>query len=224
MIELVLANTVKATARQLDKMGRLPPPPEGFPDLLEKVEVAIDPQQSLHAMPILIRALDRIISVIGFQLVHNTTSTDFITSDNPVIYFDPDMPETQMRPYTLRPEHRRIELLLPISSRLLLKGHSNLRRTFAAHGIRHLKLGSSQEVMRINRLTARFGYRFLFASTSGHHELIQKYGNESPIVDGHILDGQDGTAAFHERVFGRRPQKLKWKPRPNDNDLTSTKQ
>ena len=45
-----MAEMVKANTRILDAKGMLPPKPEGFEDILNRMEVAIDPHQSIHAM------------------------------------------------------------------------------------------------------------------------------------------------------------------------------
>lgn len=41
---------VRVQAQILNDAGRLPPPPAGHEDLFEKMQIAIDPHQSLVAM------------------------------------------------------------------------------------------------------------------------------------------------------------------------------
>ncbi|MDB5447615.1 MAG: hypothetical protein JWQ97_2932, partial [Phenylobacterium sp.] len=77
-------------------------------------------------MPAMLKAMGRLYEAIGFEVVHNETDDDFITSDNPVVYFDPDVPEADMLPYTVRPGAGRIEFLLPLTPRLLLRGRSEI--------------------------------------------------------------------------------------------------
>jgi hypothetical protein len=60
-------------------------------------------------------------------------------------------------------------------------------------------LTDRQEVKRINRFTARFGYRFVFARDRTHESLIVKHASTSPVID--MLKGC---------VFGPRPTKPKW--------------
>lgn len=49
-IEVSLAEQVKAEARLLDKLGRLPPKPAGHEDILDRLSVSIDPHMSLRAI------------------------------------------------------------------------------------------------------------------------------------------------------------------------------
>lgn len=84
-VERIEASTVLATARRLDQQGRLPPKPKGLEDILDQVEVAIDPHRSLHAMVEVIRGFASIIDLVGIGALHNRTSVPFLTSDNPVI-------------------------------------------------------------------------------------------------------------------------------------------
>jgi hypothetical protein len=112
-IETSRAAQVKAVAKYLDESGKLPPKPTGFEDILDHCQVAIDPHQSIHAMPALIEGFGNVVDHLGFVLVHNDTGSPFITSDNPVVYFDPDVPEPSMLPYTVRPPRGRIDCSSP---------------------------------------------------------------------------------------------------------------
>jgi hypothetical protein len=57
--EAMLAEIVKVKARLLDATGKLPAKPEGFEDILNHVEVAINPHQSIHAIVDMIRGIER---------------------------------------------------------------------------------------------------------------------------------------------------------------------
>lgn len=207
MIELSLAEMVKTTARVMDRAGTLPPKPEGMEDILDHLEVAIDPHQSMLAMPGLVQALGQVIAMLGLQVVHNETETDFITSDNPVVWFDPFVPEGRMQPYHVDPALGRVELLFPMTSRLLLRGHSGLREI---HGLRHVRLSATSEVKRINRLVARFGYRFVFANSNSYGVLVKKYSSMSPTLRMQCVPQDAGELVLSEHVFAPRVQKTKW--------------
>lgn len=207
MIELSLAEMVKAETRVLDRAGALPPKPEGMEDILDQVTVAIDPHQSLLAMPALLQGLARLLDMVGLQIVHNDTGVNFITSDNPVISFDPAVPEDRMKPYQVDRTLERVELLFPLTPRLLLRGHSEMRR---ARGLRHVRLSATSEVKRINRLVARFGYRFVFASSDNYGVLVTKYAGLSPTMRMLSIPRITGELFFSEYVFAPRVQKVKW--------------
>ena len=59
--------------RMLVRNGKLPPPPPGFEDILDKVDVSIDPHQSIHAMPGLINKIGELFDTVGLAIIHNTS-------------------------------------------------------------------------------------------------------------------------------------------------------
>jgi Protein of unknown function (DUF4238) len=207
MVELSLAEMVRAGARAMDRAGALPPKPEGMEDMLDHLDVAIDPHRSMLAMPALVQGLSRIIAMVGLQVVHNETETDFITSDNPVVWFDPLVPEDRMQPYRVDPALGRVELLFPLTPRLLLRGHSGLR---GVRGLKHVRLSATSEVKRINRVTARFGYRFVFANSNSYGVLVKKYAAASPTIRTQRIPEGAGELIHSEHVFAPRVQKKKW--------------
>jgi Protein of unknown function (DUF4238) len=87
---------VKAALRTLDSAGKLPPKPEGFEDILDRMEVAIDPHRSIHAMLSVIAGMSQLFDSIGIGALHNRTDIPFLTSDNPVIWFDPSVAEEEI--------------------------------------------------------------------------------------------------------------------------------
>jgi len=198
MVEVMLAEEVKATTLLFDKKGKLPPKPKGLEDILDHLSVAIDPQMSLRAMGELARGFGLVLSQLGFEVVNNKTDVSFLTSDNPVVCFDPSVPEARVLPYQVRPPHGSIELLFPIDGETLLRGHTGLRRA-GPSSLGHVALTDRREAKRINRFAARFGYRFVFARDRTHEALIVKHASTSPVID--MLNGC---------VFGPRPIKPKW--------------
>ena len=129
--------TLKATLLQLDATGRLPPKPGGHADILNHVDFAIDPHHSIHSMPTFLRAMGEVLNRVGLGILHNVTDVPFITSDNPVVYFDPRTSEEELLPYTLDRAGGPVVLCFPISPRLMLYGHSSMREGFACEGLRH---------------------------------------------------------------------------------------
>ena len=128
--EKMLAELVKVTARRLDAMGKFPPKPKGFEDILDRVEVTIDPHQSIHAMGHMLQGIEQVFDQIGLSAIHNLTDIPFLTSDNPVIWFDPSIPESNMQPYVLQPGGPMV-LLFPVAPNLMIFGHSSMRGKFA---------------------------------------------------------------------------------------------
>jgi hypothetical protein len=175
MVEVFLAEQVKATARLLDRQGKLPPKPVGCEDILDRVNVSIDPHQSLHAMPALAKGFGIVLDQLEFEVIHNRSDVSFLTSDNPVIYFDPMVPDAKILPYRVRPPQGKIELLFPIDADTVVRG-----RTGPA-GLHHVALSDHQFAKRINSFVARFGYRFVFSHDKTHEALITKHAGTSPV-------------------------------------------
>jgi hypothetical protein len=210
MVEVSLAEQVKAEVRLLDRQGKLPPKPEGHEDILDHMTVAIDPHQSMHAMVPLMQGFAFVLDQLGFEAIHNKTGVSFLTSDNPVICFDPTVPEASVLPYQIRPPHGSIELLFPINGDTVLRGHTRLRRP-GPPTLRHVVLKDRQDAKRINRFVARFGYRFVFSRDRTHEALIVKHASMSPVIEAiSVPTPMGGFALLRSCIFGPRPIKPKW--------------
>jgi hypothetical protein len=106
--EKVDAETVKSIMRVLDAAGKLPPKPERFEDILDRVEVSIDPHRSIQAMLNVLQGIGQLFDRIGIGALHNATDVPFLTSDNPVVWFDPSVDDADMRAvrHSLERPHR----------------------------------------------------------------------------------------------------------------------
>jgi Protein of unknown function (DUF4238) len=205
MVETSRAERVKAGFRVLDQAGQLPPKPKGHEDILDDISVSIDPHQSLLAMPTLERGFGLILDRLEFEVVHNETDVSFLTSDNPVVYFDPTVREEMVLPYQVRRTLDSIELLFPIDPDTVLRGRTG------PHALRHVTLTDRQSAKRINRFVARFGYRFVFSRDHTHEALIIKHAGTSPILKSTVVPSPTGGSYLHfESVFGVPPIKPKW--------------
>jgi len=205
-VELALAEGVKAETKFLDQRGKLPPKPQGYEDILDHMVVSIDPHMSIHAIPSLAQGFGKVLDCLGLQVLHNSTDISFVTSDNPVVYFNPMLPETRILPYQVVPPYGPIELLFPIDSETMLRGVTG------GSGLSHSKLGDRQIVKRMNRFIARFGYRFVFSRDRSHTALIIKHANVSPVLKTTLLNSKvRDTFTSFEWVFGQRAVKAKWK-------------
>jgi hypothetical protein len=208
MVEVMLAEHVKTMTRLLDQQGKLPSKPLGTEDILEHLKVAIDPHMSLRAMGRLMIGFGIVVDHVGFEVLHNETGMSFVTSDNPVVCFDPTVPEASVSPYQVRPPYGSIELIFPIDPNTMLRGRSALRRP-GPPSLRHVKLTDRGEAKRINRFLARFGYRFVFARDRTHESLIVKHASTSPVMQ-MISEPNSTSEPIMHCVFGPRPIKPKW--------------
>jgi hypothetical protein len=208
--ERMAAARVKAIMHELNAKGKLPPAPPNHPDILARVEFAIDPHLSIQLMPTFMDAMLQVLDRLGLVLLHNTTDVPFITSDNPIVYFDPSADEESLRPYALGREGGAIALLFPITPKVMLFGDSRLRDPFRRYGMQHGDLDDLEKVAMMNRYICRFGYEAVYADRDGFEDLVAQYAHESPIAKSTIIDEGTGMRVEHESVFGKRERKPKW--------------
>jgi hypothetical protein len=209
VVEKIEGERTKVIARRLDAEGKLPPKPKGFEDILDHIEAPINPHLSIHAMPHIIGGIGQIFSRIGIGVLHNKTAIPFLTSDNPVAWFDPSIPELNLKPYVLKPDGP-IVLLFPISSSMLIYGHTSILERYVAEGLGHADLLDAGFVEMINRQVCRFGYQAIFAQKMGQEGLIQKHAELSPTVHFDKIATDKDQMVIFEMVFGKRERKPKW--------------
>ena len=206
--ELLLAHITRRQMIHMIDAGEVPPLPAGL--TLDDIKIAIDPHQSIHAMGSMLQGLAQFWEFVGLEVVHNTTTEPFATSDNPVVYFDPTIPEESVLPYTVRPPDRPVELLMPISPTVMLRGRTGLSIHRPGDRLQHVEMASRAEVSRVNRFMVRFGYRFVFANHNGLGVLVSEHAALSPTVRFDVIPDSEGEYNFSQMVFGPRPQKPKW--------------
>jgi hypothetical protein len=207
--EKIHAEGVMAEARQLDAEGKLSPKSEGLEDILDNVEVSINPHQSIHAMVPVMQATGQVFDQMGFYAVHNKTKIPFLTSDNPVIWFNPSVKDADLRPYVLQLDGP-VVLLFPVSPSLIIYGDSLGRDQFVSEGLGIADLSDAGSVEMINRQVCRFGYQAIFAQAAGQERLIEEYAGLSPTIRFDRVGVGEGEAVLFEMIFGKRERKPKW--------------
>jgi hypothetical protein len=209
MAEAALARSVKDTTTVMLSNGSIPPPPASLSDFPNGVEVSIDPHQSIHAMAAMMQGMSALLSKLGLAVIHNLTATPFLTSDNPVIWFDPSRPFDEQRPYTVDPNGP-ISLAFPISPTVAIIGSREYSAHYARHGLLHSDVGDEDWVISINEQICRFAYEAVIASELGQEKLIAKYASTSPVHEAMALNVTSGAASLHRFAFGKRKNKPKW--------------
>lgn len=207
-VEKILAELIITNMRVMDAAGKLPAKPPGHEDILDNIAVAIDPHRSLLAMRHLLDGYYRLVSEIGIGVLHNKTDIPFLTSDNPVIWFDPSVPEAEMKPYQWQPPGP-VLLLFPVAPDCLIYGHSAMQERFRSQGVAHYNMSDFNMAETINRHVCRFAYEVVFAQKIGQESVIREYAEVSPVVQTYPLPGAQGKVLFSS-VFGTRRQKPKW--------------
>jgi hypothetical protein len=214
-VESGLAESIRMTARLLNDSGELPPPPEGltFDFLDEHLAISIDPHRSILSMADLASGLARIIDAIGFEIHENQTSEGFVTSDNPVIHFDPTVSLALLEPYNISRERMNIEFMFPITPKYLLWGHSVLKASRDRYAPKYHTVSDIDFVRRANTLAVRFANRLIFSNTDLHQDLVERYGKRSPVLSVRHFKTSSGRGMHTKHIFGTPKPKPKWRKR-----------
>lgn len=211
--EALMALETRTSLKVLAEMGKLPDKLKRYEDELDTVEVTVNRQRTLGTMSGDMRRFAEMTRRLGFEILCDDTGTDFITSDNPVAYFDPD--DRGIRnPYI---ENTKVELYFPLSPRYVLHGANQLKRFGPIPRFR--KISDGKKVYAINRITSRFAYRLAFASDRSNDNLIQRHAATSPVLDADVVR-KPGKIEYHiGHKFADRPVLPKFRPEAYEDGL-----
>lgn len=211
-MERVLAESARSAALALEAEGKLPVPPPGMEEALaiKNLQIAVDPHRSLHMMVDAIRGLGPLIDALGFVSVRNSTLTPYMSSDNPVVYFDPRVPDAEVRPYSITLGED-VLLLFPISSSTLVIGSTLYAEHFRGFGISYAEEHDPSSVQKFNRMVARFAYRQAYCKEMEPLEVARDFADTSPVPTFDRLAAHSGEYLIARMVFGSRIPKPRWK-------------
>lgn len=139
--------------------------------LSDQIDVNVHPQFSLGMIGIA-RELAPVFYRMNWAFLKATDEYKFVTSDNPLYYFDPTYRPRAFNSIGLMNDN--VEVYFPLSKELMLLGTwKNFRGYF------QLK---NKDVKDINRRTVIFALRFVFYSqkSQGISILVQKYKDSHP--------------------------------------------
>ncbi|KEO90548.1 hypothetical protein EH31_10700 [Erythrobacter longus] len=211
--EALMALETRTGFKVLAEMGKLPNKLKRYEDELDTVEVTVNRQRTLGTMSEDMRRFADMTRRLGFEILSDDTGTDFITSDNPVAYFDPDDRGIR-KPYI---ENTKVELYFPLSPRHVLHGANRLKRFGPIPRFR--KISDRTKVHAINRITSRFAYRLAFAGDRSNDDLIQRHAATSPVLDADVVR-KPGKIEYHiGHRFAARPVLPKFRPEACEDDL-----
>lgn len=209
-IEASLASTADvASKRVLKETEHTLLSPEVREVLEEGFDIAINPHASIHAMLGLLPGLGQFFDTLGYELVRNSTNHSYLTSDNPVVWFNHTLPKDQMRPYAIDIGGP-VTLHFPIASDLLLRGRTDLRQTFLRKGLVTVDATSPESVLNVNRYTLRFAYESVMGNEDSFAKLISEYSDICPVVRCNAIPAPNGTFIHKEMIWGQRQPKPKW--------------
>lgn len=181
--------------------------PHGTRDLVEAeiLDMNIDPHRAILSMANLTRRFPLFQPYYGFGkpcVLYNNTGTPFLSSDNPVCYFAGNRTSRNFLPYSLDPEQR-LSFIFSVNSDIAI-----VNSEFFGNSRTKLKLSDRKKVAAINRIIARFSYRYIFSSDSKHLEKFSSYGLECPrpVYEDSLVG--DGEVHHISHIFGK-PKRLK---------------
>jgi len=211
--ESAMVLKMRLEVQALAEVGKLPSELVRYEHELDTVDIAVNRHRTIATMSDDMRRFADTTLYLGFEILLNETPLDFISSDNPVAYFDPSISGTRNVPYDV---DRKVELYFPLDARTLLRGSHRLR----AHGHvpRVRRLAEEARVRAINRTIAQFGYRFLFAKSRAHDALA--YAATSPVLDADVRRPREREVEIHlKHKFGPRPKLIKFDPEKCEGEL-----
>jgi hypothetical protein len=183
-----------------EELGLLPPQLERYAGQFDTVPVGVNPHETLLAMKGEFKNFGDLCFRLGFEVLHNKTSTPFLTSDNPVCSYDPRQPFQARKPY----EHLgEVELIFPVSARMLVRGSS--KRGPVNMISRHRDISDSRKVRHLNRTIAQFSYRMTIGRDRSSDDLIRAYGALVPTITTRVHRLGKEVQIICRDVFGPRP-------------------
>lgn len=198
--EMLLATRLRAEAQAAEELGLLPPELDRYAGMLDTVPIGVNPHETLLAMWADFKLFGDLCFRMGFEVLHNVTGVPFITSDNPVCFYDPDKQAHTRRPYFLGDD---VELIFPLDMRTMLRGSSRLRPTNQV--VRHRRLTDAAKVRRLNRTVAQFAYRLIIATDRTVDDLARRYAGLVPTVEMKVRRVDKEVQIIWNHVFGPRP-------------------
>lgn len=141
------------------------------------LEVAVDPHRALTALPYLVQSTMPVFARVGLlSFLHNKTNLDFITSDNPCIYFF-RRESGELDPYSVSPTGD-FEFYFPLTPRLAIRS-----ATFSKRSVVHRDEHSSSVVGQLNLLVAQFADRYLISGSPIDADLASAFPDVCPVPD-----------------------------------------
>lgn len=199
-VALMLEAKLRSQCKILEELGTLPPEYERYAGQLDTVPIGINPHETLLAMQDEFKAFGDLCFRLGFEVLHNTTDTPFLTSDNPVCSYDPRRTLIARAPYDHSGE---VELIFPITAWMLLRGTTKRGPTNVIS--RHRNISDKRSVRRLNRTIAQFAYRMTIGLDRSSDDLVAVHGGLVPTVETDVRRVGNEVQIHVRDVFGTRP-------------------
>jgi len=174
-----------------------------------KVRISVDPQTSLMGIEQL-DVIHKHLMELNWAVFDNNSAQDFVTSDNPAIWFDGASAKKSFVPYKKGLANRHIEVIFPLTKRLLLAGNRKFKEKFD-YGY----ISSPARVKEINRYIVISAEDYIYSSQNHLLPLVKKYSHIAPRTTynriPHKENGKKGYLLVTEPTLGNRVKPEKWK-------------
>ncbi|UXN76113.1 DUF4238 domain-containing protein (plasmid) [Devosia sp. A8/3-2] len=197
---LMLEVKLRSQVRVLEELGALPDELDRYAGQLDNIPIAINPHETLLAMGDDFKAFGDLCFCLGFEVLHNKTGTPFLTSDNPVCTYDPRHPLHTRIPHDHSGE---IELIFPLTARMLVRGSTSLGPFNAVS--RHRDVTDRRTVRSFNRTIAQFAYRMALSQDRSSDDIVCAHAGSVPTVATEVRRSSDEIQILWRHVFGPRP-------------------
>jgi hypothetical protein len=197
---LIVEAKLRSQCKIGEEIGALPLELKRYAGQFDTVPIGINPHETLLAMNGEFKEFGDLCFRLGFEVLHNKTKTPFLTLDNPVCSYDPRQALHARTPY----EHSGdVELVFPISARMLVRGSSKRRPVNIIS--RHRNLSDSRKVRQLNRTIAQFSYRMTIGQDRSNDDLIRAYAALVPTITTEVRRQEKEIQIICRNVFGPRP-------------------
>jgi hypothetical protein len=170
------------------------------------INITIDPHRSLLAMPEIAKGFSRVVSALQLHFVRNSISVDFISSDNPIVYFPAGQQPQGCKPYQFRPQQP-FEFIFPITKHYCLF-HNSLN-PIQAQQIVTTETKDVAFVKRVNGFVSAFADRYIVSSRELDEAEIPVV-NRCPRPVAYKYPQPDGTFLFLQYEMGEPLRLPKW--------------
>lgn len=197
---LMLEAKLRTECKIGEEIGALPPEIERYAGQFDSVPIGINPHETLLAMQGEFKDFGDLCFRLGFEVLHNKTSTPFLTSDNPVCTYNPRQALHARTPYDHSGD---VELIFPVSSLMLVRGSS--KRGPVNMISRHRDISDSRKVRQLNRTIAQFSYRMTIGQDRSSDDLIRAHAALVPTITTEVRRLEREIHIICRNVFGPRP-------------------
>lgn len=197
---LRLETKLRTEHKVAEEIGVLPPELKCYAGQFDTVPIGINPHETLLAMEAEFKDFGDLCFQLGFEVLHNKTSVPFLTSDNPVCSYDPRQAFLARSPYDHAGE---VELIFPVSARMLIRGSSKLAPANMIS--RHRTIADTQKVRQLNRTVAQFSYRMTIGKDRSSDDMIRLHATLVPTITAEVRRHEKKILIICRNVFGPMP-------------------